>query len=435
MSKFLRILTISNHYPPYHAGGYGLLCQWLSEGLAQRGHIVRVLSSQPEQLFPKVDGNGFLTVNRGLQLISKCDGFNRLIRKSLNNAAAVRRQIRVFNPDVVYCHGIDGVGFQVYHSATESGVPSLSALGDTWLGQAWRDLTVFDPWIALASGGKRPGLRRHVKKSIGALGRRLGLYVDPRPQRFHPCTAISQFVANDLANSCRAAAEKVPVVPPMLARHYFQPSGRPIGHGGERTATLRALFVGRMEMLKGPDTAIRGLAAAVAQNAGVSLTFAGLGLDLLRPSLQKLAENLAVADRIHWNGTPSSSELLALFRSHDVFVFPSRIIEGFGLVNAEAMACGLPVIGAAHSGSADIIIDDVTGFRVAADDAGGIGHALARLHRDRKLLERLSRAAMETSARHHPDHVLEQVENRLYEAIETHRQYSPARRLAEECAA
>src|SRR5437773_4444986 len=43
----MRILVISSTYPPYHGGGYGLLCQRHAEALAHRGHDVSVLTTMP----------------------------------------------------------------------------------------------------------------------------------------------------------------------------------------------------------------------------------------------------------------------------------------------------------------------------------------------------------------------------------------------------
>jgi glycosyltransferase involved in cell wall biosynthesis len=91
-------------------------------------------------------------------------------------------------------------------------------------------------------------------------------------------------------------------------------------------------------------------------------------------------------------------------------------VEGFGLVNAEAMACGLPIIGTAHSGSADAIVDGVTGFRIQKDDFESLGRHLHRLGSDRDLLETLSQQAMQRSRRHHPSAVIDRIEQALFDA-------------------
>jgi glycosyltransferase involved in cell wall biosynthesis len=311
---------------------------------------------------------------------------------------------------------MDFVGFNAYLAAIESG-PTLTWLGDTWLAQAWRDLGWYDRWCGFASGGP-PGPKRLVRRSIGVLGRTVGLFSGRVPRTFAPVAAISQFVLDDLRGTGAPVPPETRVIPIALHSEFFDGSGAPVRHGGRRTPALRALFVGRLEMLKGPDTAIRALAEAVRLCADVRLTLAGLQMDETLAVCQQLAAELGVADRITWAGTPSLRELIALYRDHDVFLFPSRILEGLGVVNCEALACGLPIIGTAHSGSADVIIPGRTGFRVDKDDAAAMGRHLADLQADRGLLERLSAAVPDAARRFAPAEVLRLLETELTRVTE-----------------
>jgi phosphatidylinositol alpha-1,6-mannosyltransferase len=73
-----------------------------------------------------------------------------------------------------------------------------------------------------------------------------------------------------------------------------------------------------------------------------------------------LAIGLGVADRVWFAGAVDDSTLQRIYRDSDLFVLPSTG-EGFGLVYAEAMAHGLPCIGARGCGSEDAIIEGTTG--------------------------------------------------------------------------
>jgi glycosyltransferase involved in cell wall biosynthesis len=326
----------------------------------------------------------------------------------------VREAVRRFTPDLIYCHGNDGVGFQVYHTALSCGVPTLTTVGDSWLASAWRDLARYDPWHAVASGRSQSLWKRRVKAVIRAFGRVAGCHLSERPQVFGPVMVISTFLHRDLAQSgAPIGAHKVDVCRPILPERFFTPGGAAIGRPPGRTPALRALFVGRIELLKGPDTALAAVARAVAGGVDVTLTVAGLEVDDTRRVLEAQADKLGLSNRVHWVGTPSDDVLIHLYQTHDVLLFPSRIVEGFGLVTAEAMACGMPVIGSVRSGAADIIRAGETGFAVDPEDVPGIARAITRLATDSDLLERLAAAAMMAATEHHPDSVIARIESAI----------------------
>ena len=88
----------------------------------------------------------------------------------------------------------------------------------------------------------------------------------------------------------------------------------------------------------------------------------------------------------------TQKDLLDLYHDVDVLIFPSRL-EGFGLVVAEAMACGLPVVVANSSALTELIDDGVTGFLCAKDDIGAFVEAIGRLANDEMLRKKLANTA------------------------------------------
>lgn len=89
---------------------------------------------------------------------------------------------------------------------------------------------------------------------------------------------------------------------------------------------------------KGQDVLIRALGAV---SSDVRVTFIGQGPDL--NSLRALARETGVEDKVTFAGAMSHAEICRKLADFDVMVHPSRW-EGFGLIIAEAMAAGLPVI-------------------------------------------------------------------------------------------
>ena len=415
----MRILAISNLYPPFHAGGYGVLCHRLCDCLLQAGHNVTVLTSVPKDYIPHPGGhqlNG--SVHRELVFIETQNPV-RVFWNTFRNKMTVSRHIRSLKPDLIYCFGIDGVGYQVYHTAVESGVPSVTVVGDTWLGQAWRDLLRFDSWQALAAGGDSGGRgRRLVKRLIGSMGRRMGLFIGTKPMSARPVHAISSFLVDDLISAgmpwtpfCHLI--KYPLCPPFVASN-----GEPVGLDGSISPCLRVLFVSRMEPLKGPEVAIRGVANAVKFGADVRLTLAGIGADNMISHLHRLAEELEISDRIRWAEAPSQEALVELYRAHDLFVFPSLIVEGLGIVCLEAMACGLPVVATGRGGQMDLVKEGQTGFLFEPGDVAKLSEILCKCASDRGLLEKLSCGAIGMASSYSSQKVREEIEIWMKSALQ-----------------
>ena len=133
------------------------------------------------------------------------------------------------------------------------------------------------------------------------------------------------------------------------------------------------LIVGRHDIdswHKGYDTLIEamGILARNRPDLPLHLTIAGSG-DLLNQHRRHIAR-LALQDKVSLAGRVSRAELVRLYQTCDLFAFPSRYEsrggenfgEGFGVVNAEAAACGRPVITSSHGGCPETVNDSVTGF-------------------------------------------------------------------------
>jgi rhamnosyl/mannosyltransferase len=150
-----------------------------------------------------------------------------------------------------------------------------------------------------------------------------------------------------------------------------------------------AVFVGRLVYYKGLDTLLRALASVPEANLII------VGDGPLRQPMEALARDLGVADRARFLGRVSHEEKVACYRAGDLLVLPAtHRSEAFGLVQVEAMACGLPVISTnIDSGVPFVNQDGVTGLIVEPADPMGLAGAMRRLLSDEGLRLSLGRAA------------------------------------------
>lgn len=144
-----------------------------------------------------------------------------------------------------------------------------------------------------------------------------------------------------------------------------------------RTDPVRLLFVGRLVRTKGVRDAIR--AVSTLSDLPVVLDVLGEGAD--RAACEALIRDLDLQDRVTLRGRVPRARVDDFYTTADIFLFPSYREPG-GLVVAEAMSHGLPVVVCARGGPATAV-DDASGIRVDAVTEGqyarDLGAAVRRL--------------------------------------------------------
>lgn len=158
----------------------------------------------------------------------------------------------------------------------------------------------------------------------------------------------------------------------------------------KRERPLRVLFVGSHCLAKGFH-----VFSEAARQAGPGFEFVSVGRHMLKPSyLAAAAGHVAIL------GAKSQAGVREEMARADVLVFPT-LSDGFGLVQLEAMAAGLPVIATPACG--EVVQDGVNGRLVPLRDASAIVTALQELRNDSSLYEKFSQAACKRVRDFSPD--------------------------------
>ena len=154
------------------------------------------------------------------------------------------------------------------------------------------------------------------------------------------------------------------------------------------------LFVGRNDEMfaKGQDVLIAAWPKVAAEIPGATLTFVGGGERL--DKLRELAAASPAAGSIRVLGQLTDAEVEALRARARLFAMLSNV-EGFGLVFAEAMSQGLPVLTSNEDASTEVNLHGETGFAVSRDDLDEVAARIVGVLNDDQLFARLSRQAYE----------------------------------------
>ncbi|HET9327764.1 MAG TPA: glycosyltransferase [Candidatus Eisenbacteria bacterium] len=173
-------------------------------------------------------------------------------------------------------------------------------------------------------------------------------------------------VGRELATQIREKTGVTPVVIPNgVDERFFTP-------GAVRNrAGFTFLTVATLEPRKGIEELLRAI-HALGPRSGVRFRISGLGTQ--EHAYHALAARLGIEGRVDWLGQLGREAVRNAMRDCDAFVLTSRR-ESFGMVFAEAIACGKPVI-ATRCGGPEDIVRDVNGLLVPVGDVEGIARAL-----------------------------------------------------------
>jgi glycosyltransferase involved in cell wall biosynthesis len=370
----VRVLLVSNLYPPYWIGGYEQIAQWLSQGLHERGHEVQVLTGRGPAL------NGDPSIMTGLDLdqpallemhrgngIAFPGGLTVGIRRHVVNSRnfkACRAAIASFHPDLLSFWNASFVTYSPLLAARLAGIPSVVHLSDV----------AANPF----RNPHPPAFPRPLHAAARWTVDRVIRWA--RPARF---VAPSRFLRDRLVRVEGLPAERVDVlhwpVEPSISRS--EPDAARAG------PARRFLFVGSLVPEKGPQVLLAAFREAVREEPALSLSFAGEGPRAYAAELRASAAGLPV----RFLGRLDRAGVTAAYRDHDALVVPSIWDEPFAVVPLEAMALGLPVIATAAGGTPEAVEDGRTGVLVPPRDPAALRAAILRLASEAPLTSSLAR--------------------------------------------
>ena len=212
--------------------------------------------------------------------------------------------------------------------------------------------------------------------------------------------AVSRSVAGDVRRVCGERL-RVEVVHNAVDLARFTPTGprlplhRLAGMPEEAPGTVTVGLVATMGLWKGHDVFLRAIShlpRALPVRAYVvgGRIYATAGSEVDPGELREMASALGVADRVGFTGFVDDPA--AAMRSLDVVVHASTQPEPFGLVIAEAMACGRAAVVSAAGGAAELVADGADALAVPPGDARAMAEAIRRLVEDAGLRARLGAA-------------------------------------------
>jgi glycogen synthase len=186
--------------------------------------------------------------------------------------------------------------------------------------------------------------------------------------------AVSQAMRRDVQDLYGVPAERIRVIPNGISTREFrkQPNPELIRKHGVDPDRPTVLFVGRITRQKGVLHLLRAV-PHLPQGVQVVLCAGMPDTPEIGAEMESLVRELRghTEHPIHWIAKMlPRAELAAFYSQASVFVCPS-VYEPFGIINLEAMACGVPVVASAVGGIPEAVVDGETGVLVNVNPVGG----------------------------------------------------------------
>lgn len=175
---------------------------------------------------------------------------------------------------------------------------------------------------------------------------------------------------------------KVHRIPYGVNLSRFSPAGNP------NPNRFDILFVGDFSLRKGAPYLLKSFSKIMSANK--KLTIIG-SYDI--KLISHLKARGLLSDNIHFTGHMPQNKLKEVMSRSHVLVLPS-IEDGFGMVMAQALACGCPVIASRNTGAEDLFDDGDAGFIVPIRDVDALADRMQRLADDPDLQQRMSASAL-----------------------------------------
>jgi len=394
----MRILFMTNRYPPHYEGNYELRCKEMAEGLGTLGHHVLVLTTRYGVPKREVSADIYrlLHCSWSGEKDSNTSAFARKIFqyfKSRSNGRIAEQVIRQFQPDLVFVWQLWDITLRPLLPVIKRRLPYVFQVGDY-------SLIELKEYYS-AKHGYFKKLWRWIKTGIWDIAK-----LD-----FAHCIFVSEAVEQKYKNAGLVSSNGI-VIPCALGDPSHGKKRRNQGAG----KAVRVLYAGRVEREKGVHVAIQAVLSLKKQRIAqtVRLDIVGEGNAAYGDELRQIVKKNALQSRVRFLGKMAREALLEKYGDYDLLVVPSLWEEPFGVVVLEAMRSHVPVIASNIGGIPGIIQDRFSGLLVPPDDHQAIADAIAELMKDQALYRKIQRNGADTLKRQFdPETILAKVNQYL----------------------
>jgi glycosyltransferase involved in cell wall biosynthesis len=203
------------------------------------------------------------------------------------------------------------------------------------------------------NGNAHQGIKYPLNLVNGYLRKKIEKYVLLKSDKV---VVLSEYTKNKISSAHKVPGNKCIIMPGGVDIGRFHPSNNKIDLRAKLNLPKNKIVLFTVRNLvnrMGLANLIKALKYVVKENPDIHLIMGGEGP--LKARLKCLTEESGLTDYISFAGFVSEEQLPEYYQAADIFVLPTKELEGFGLVTLEALASGLPVLGTSIGGTKEIL--------------------------------------------------------------------------------
>jgi len=389
----MKLLFLTNFYPPASRGGYEQWCQEVADGLISRGHEVLVLTSTHGSVGSQKTDPSW--VQRELFLEMEFASLRNAFvffavrkKREQENLTRLQTVIAGYKPDVTLVWGMWNFPRSL-PALAEKMMPGQVAyyIGDYWLTLPSQFENYWNaPARNIITGFPKLLLRPFAQKILANEER--------PPLNVEHALFPSIFMQEELEREGVTPTKRKVIYGAIDTSRYID-----VQPDTAKNNNISLLYMGRLTREKGVHTAIEATANLVNDDGfkDVTLIVVGDGDADYIDELHRLVEQKNIASFVTFVPAQPKEALPALYRQSDIFLFTSIWPEPFGRVIVEAMASGVVVVGTSVGGAAEILFDNVNALTFTPDDPVSLSQQLKKLIESPELREKLSTNGRKTA--------------------------------------
>jgi len=397
----MRILVISNFYPPYHTSGYELGCQDIVESLKTREHQVKVLTSTYGSDAAHLK-NG---IHRSLGINSEdSSNWPAVFLKEQINQTVFKGICRDFEPEVVFIFNLSSISASLALLAQEMEIPTCYYFANNWF------ITIEkDPWYQLWPKEKK-GFRilRFLTQHFSLL--------PPSPSLNTNHSIYSNGYLKDIALQLDQTLRNAVVIPWGIDTDRFS------FQDAKNQKPSRLLCVGQIRPHKGLDHAIKTLELLNREcgHHSYTLTIAGSGESSpdYATHLHNIARTLGVQNSLNFPSVTMHEDMPDLYNAHDILLSPSTCETSLNISLLEAMSCGIPIVSTSTAGNSDTLKNEFNALIFDKENPRSCAEQIQRLSENPNLRESIRKNGRDAVKKHlHIDQTVHSIERVLEDSI------------------